>query len=325
MSAEPIAESLWRLTTPMPFRPRRVHAYLAALGEGRFMLVDGGLATDEAWSALDAGVREVAGSWSHVVVHVITHMHMDHIGLVPRAVEAGAARPAMGRLDAERARHAAAEPEEEAEYRLKMLGENGAPEPFVATVQAGLQRAAQRSGWTDPGAALDGDGGALPDAEGWTWIPTPGHTAGHVSLFRAADRVLIAGDAILPRITPTLGINRQRDDPVGDQLRTLGVLKRLDASSAWAGHGEVILDPARRIAELRADTVAEGERIHSLLGEHPRSAWEVAMARHPAPDLPEGTRMLALRETRAHLDRLVSSGRAARLDRPDGRVEFVPA
>jgi len=42
----------------------------------------------------------------------------------------------------------------------------------------------------DPGAGVPG----LPD---WECIPTPGHTPGHVSFFRPADRVLITGDAVL--------------------------------------------------------------------------------------------------------------------------------
>ncbi len=32
---------------------------------------------------------------------------------------------------------------------------------------------------------------------GWRWIPSPGHTEGHVSLFRDEDRTLIAGDAFV--------------------------------------------------------------------------------------------------------------------------------
>jgi len=32
---------------------------------------------------------------------------------------------------------------------------------------------------------------------GWRWVHTPGHTPGHVSLFREADRTLIAGDAVV--------------------------------------------------------------------------------------------------------------------------------
>jgi len=35
----------------------------------------------------------------------------------------------------------------------------------------------------------------VPGLPGWRWLPTPGHTPGHVSFFRDADRVLVAGDA----------------------------------------------------------------------------------------------------------------------------------
>lgn len=37
--------------------------------------------------------------------------------------------------------------------------------------------------------------GSVPGMPGWRWIHTPGHTEGHVSLFREKDRVLIVGDA----------------------------------------------------------------------------------------------------------------------------------
>lgn len=37
--------------------------------------------------------------------------------------------------------------------------------------------------------------GSVPGINGWRWIHTPGHTEGHISLFRDADHVLIAGDA----------------------------------------------------------------------------------------------------------------------------------
>ncbi|MFC4076783.1 MBL fold metallo-hydrolase [Salinithrix halophila] len=37
--------------------------------------------------------------------------------------------------------------------------------------------------------------GSLPTLLGWRWVHTPGHTEGHIALFRDEDRVLIAGDA----------------------------------------------------------------------------------------------------------------------------------
>ena len=36
----------------------------------------------------------------------------------------------------------------------------------------------------------------VPGMPGWRWIHTPGHSPGHVSLFRASDRTLLAGDAL---------------------------------------------------------------------------------------------------------------------------------
>ncbi|MDA9469338.1 MBL fold metallo-hydrolase [Bradyrhizobium sp. CCBAU 53415] len=37
----------------------------------------------------------------------------------------------------------------------------------------------------------------VPFMQDWRWVPTPGHTPGHVSLWRERDRVLIAGDAFI--------------------------------------------------------------------------------------------------------------------------------
>jgi glyoxylase-like metal-dependent hydrolase (beta-lactamase superfamily II) len=39
--------------------------------------------------------------------------------------------------------------------------------------------------------------GTVPNMPAWKWIHTPGHTPGHISLFREHDRMLIAGDAFV--------------------------------------------------------------------------------------------------------------------------------
>ena len=47
-------------------------------------------------------------------------------------------------------------------------------------------------------AAGDSDSGSLadlPGLPGWQILHTPGHTPGHVSFFRPADRTLVVGDA----------------------------------------------------------------------------------------------------------------------------------
>ena len=41
------------------------------------------------------------------------------------------------------------------------------------------------------------DDGSVPQMPGWHWIHTPGHTPGHVSIWREFDRTIIAGDAFI--------------------------------------------------------------------------------------------------------------------------------
>ncbi|MFC9774696.1 MBL fold metallo-hydrolase [Paenibacillus chitinolyticus] len=39
--------------------------------------------------------------------------------------------------------------------------------------------------------------GSIPEMQDWRWIHTPGHTPGHISLFRDEGKALIAGDAFV--------------------------------------------------------------------------------------------------------------------------------
>jgi glyoxylase-like metal-dependent hydrolase (beta-lactamase superfamily II) len=316
-----VAPGLWRITTPLPFRPRSVHAYLARLEGGRFLLVDGGANTDAAWAALDAGVRAVAGAWERVMLHLVTHMHLDHVGLVRRVREACGAPLLMGALDAERMAHAEAHPQEEAAYRAALLRSCGAPEELRRGVEASRGESDPLSAFLPADEALRGEEGEIPGAPEWRWVWTPGHTAGHLSLFRPADGVLVAGDAVLPRVTPTIGVNRQREDPVGDYLQALDRLEGLGVRLLLPGHGDPPEDPVGRIRELRRVTGEESDAVETLAGAGPVSAWEVARRRHPHPEYPPSVLMHAVRETLAHLQHLVRAERI-RAAEVDGVARF---
>ena len=322
MPAVLVAPHVWRITTPLPFRPRSVHAYLLGLDDGRFLLVDGGANTADAWAALDAGVREAAGGWERVAAHLVTHMHVDHVGLVRRVREASGAPLLMGALDAERMAHAEAHPEEEAEYRAALVRGGGAPEELRRGIEAARVESNPFTAYLPADEPLRGGEGEVPGARGWRWIWTPGHTAGHLSLFRPADGVLVAGDAVLPRITPTIGVNRQREDPVGDYLDALRRLEALGVRRLLPGHGDPPADPAGRIRELAAATREETRAVEALVGEGPATAWEVARERHPHPEYPPSVLMHALRETLAHLHHAVREGRLRAEEGADGVRRF---
>jgi len=83
---------------------------------------------------------------------------------------------------------------------------------------------------------------------GWRWVHTPGHTAGHVSLFRESDRTLIAGDAFVTvKQESALAVLTQKPEVHGPPAyyttdwsaawRSVEELESLRPQKAVTGHG----------------------------------------------------------------------------------------
>ncbi|WP_442594035.1 MBL fold metallo-hydrolase [Neobacillus sp. D3-1R] len=92
------------------------------------------------------------------------------------------------------------------------------------------------------------DDGSVPGMLGWRWIHTPGHTPGHISLYRDEDRVLIAGDAFVTVKQESLyKVMVQKQEISGPPKyfttdweaakRTVEKLEALKPSVAVTGHG----------------------------------------------------------------------------------------
>jgi glyoxylase-like metal-dependent hydrolase (beta-lactamase superfamily II) len=147
--------------------------------------------------------------------------------------------------------------------------------------------------------------------DGWDVEVLRGHADGHIVLLR--DGVLIAGDTILARISPVVGLYpNSRPDPLGDYLETLARIEALAPRIAYTGHGPSIDDPAARASELREHHRERIDHTEAALAIHPLNAWQVSFELFPA-NLAGGQRRFAVAETLAHLERLVFEGRAARV------------
>jgi glyoxylase-like metal-dependent hydrolase (beta-lactamase superfamily II) len=115
------------------------------------------------------------------------------------------------------------------------------------------------------------DDGAVPGMPGWRWIHTPGHTPGHISLWRASDRTLISGDAfITTRQESAYAVATQQPEVHGPPMyytpdwpsarASVERLAALDPELAVTGHG-----PALRGGEMR-------EALHKLAANFERVA-----------------------------------------------------
>ncbi len=84
---------------------------------------------------------------------------------------------------------------------------------------------------------------------GFTVLDTPGHSPGHVSFWRAADRVLVAGDALFGRhpVTGRPGLHEPPDGFTLDPTANRAAIRRLAAlepAVVCFGHGPPLRDPA---------------------------------------------------------------------------------
>ena len=100
---------------------------------------------------------------------------------------------------------------------------------------------------------LPADGG-IPGFPEWRWIHTPGHTVGHVSLFRESDRLLIAGDGFVTTKQESFqAVATQRHELHGppayfttdwDAARdSVERLARLRPAAVTTGHGKPLAGP----------------------------------------------------------------------------------
>ena len=157
------------------------NVYFAGEPGSPWVLVDAGLSLGA------AQILEVAagrfGRDARPAAIILTHGHFDHVG---------ALSPLLGVWDVPVYAHALELP------YLTGRADYPPPDPTVGRglvarlsplfPEKGIDLGDRMSALNEPGE--------VPGMPGWRWVHTPGHSPGHISLFRTSDRALIAGDAI---------------------------------------------------------------------------------------------------------------------------------
>jgi len=147
----------------------------------------------DGWVLVDTGLGMFAGSILNTarkrydkppVAIVLTHGHFDHVGTVRELAEEWNVPVYAHPL--------------ELPY---LTGQQDYPAADPA-VGGGLMAVASPlypHRGIDLGSAVSPlpEDGSVPGLKGWKWVHTPGHSPGHISLFRAGDKVLVAGDAFI--------------------------------------------------------------------------------------------------------------------------------
>ncbi len=290
-----------RLTFPLPLGIRHVHCYLLPGPDG-WTLVDTGLGLPAAAERWEPVLAKLDGPVARIVV---THFHPDHAGGGEDAQALTGARAYQGARDYEQCERVWGQ-KDWSERLTDYLRGNGLPESLAeelrheARVFAPFIRFAR-----EPERLVEED-----EIDGWQVLELPGHADGHICLL--GDGVLVAGDHLLEKITPTVGLYPDsRPDPLGDYLASLERTIELAPRLALPGHNDVVSDPAGRAHQLVEHHRRRLDETAAALGDQPRNGYEVSLDLF-GPDLDASGRRFALAETLAHLERLVREGRAAR-------------
>lgn len=139
-----------------------------------------------------------------------------------------------------------------------------------------------------------------------TVIETPGHSPGHVALWDAAGRTLLAGDLFSGNGTVAI------IPPHGSMLAYLDSLRRvreLGPRRILPGHGPEISDPERVIDEYIARRLQREQQIREALASRPMTIE--ALVSELYPDVLPQFRRAAAATVLAHLEKLRDQGEVA--------------
>ncbi|MDQ3987922.1 MAG: MBL fold metallo-hydrolase [Actinomycetota bacterium] len=188
--------------------PNTINVYLV-----NGMLVDAGTPAAR-WRIL----RELRGR--EVSAHVVTHAHPDHFGSSHVVCEALRLPLWTGERDAEAVQTAR-------------------PVTARGPVPARMARMTMPPGHPVARPLRDGD-----EVQGFTVLDVPGHSPGHIALWRESDRTLLCGDVFfnLPRLGPPPAFLTVDPERNRESMRRLAALR---PALVLFGHGPPLRDPDR--------------------------------------------------------------------------------
>ena len=225
-----------------------VNTYFVTGADG-WVLVDTGLPGASGYIRQAAEAQFGTGTRPQAIV--LTHGHFDH---------AGSALELAKQWDVPIYAH-----------RLELpylTGRSDYPpkDPTMGGAIAFMARAFPDSGYDFGGRVRELPAeGTVPGLPRWRWLHTPGHSPGHVSLWRESDRTLLAGDAFatmdLDSWTSQVTHARELSRPPapftpdwGAARRSVEMLAGLKPHTLAAGHGRAVSDGAATRLETFAKT-----------------------------------------------------------------------
>lgn len=203
----------------------------------------------------------------------LTHLHLDHAGLVDALVPEDATLY-LNELDYRRTLPAEIERRYELLHRT-LVTEGADPDSARCSIESRRQfthiiQKPHRLAFTREGDEI------TVGAHTFRVLDTAGHTPGHQGLYDPRSGILFGGDHVLFVLSPSIGLflpesgaPASAGDSVQTYLDNLEKVRALAPTALFHSHGPLREDIDERIAWLSEHQRERAERVLSLVGEHP--------------------------------------------------------
>jgi glyoxylase-like metal-dependent hydrolase (beta-lactamase superfamily II) len=317
-----------RLAVPTPFLVGRVNCYL--IDDDPLTLIDTGPNSGTSLDELQLALAEHGHTVEDIELIVLTHQHMDHLGLLEILTRrSGAEVAAFHSLKPYLADFAASAVADDA-FSAALMRRHGIPDDVVTALgSVGAAYRAFGSSGVVTRQLHDGDLLELRDRS-FRVLHRPGHSPSDIILFDERRRIMIAGDHLLLHVSSNPLISRPLADGSGsdpqerprallDYLGSMNATQELPAELVLTGHGDPVTDHGALIDERQRMHKRRARKIHRMLFKGPLAAYEIALGMWGNVAVTQA--YLALSEVLGHLDLLALEGRVTEVEH-DGIVRF---
>lgn len=310
-----------RLQIPTPFAVGRVNCYLVE--DEPLTLVDTGPNSGKALDELGAQLGAHGHTIDDIELVIVTHQHIDHLGLVEIVVEHSGAEVAALGLAAKRLADFSDDAEVDDAFAVEQMLRNGIPEEVTVALRS-VSRSFRSWGShvevTRPLA--DGETMSFRDRD-LEVLHRPGHSPSDTVFWDERRQILIAADHLLPNISSNPLISRPLDgsshrmQALATYIESLRQTREMPAEIVLPGHGDPVTDHVALIDSRFASHERRKEKIFGLISSNgPSTGFELAQSIWGNVAVTQA--FLTLSEVIGHADLLVNEGRVREVD--DGSV-----
>jgi glyoxylase-like metal-dependent hydrolase (beta-lactamase superfamily II) len=303
------------LAIPTPFAVGRVNCYL--IEDDPLTLVDTGPNSGKALDALEKALAEHGRRIEDLERIVITHQHLDHLGLVGILADRSQAEVCALDLLAPVMEEFGAHAERDDELAEALMLRHGIPRDVVTALRS-VSRSFRAWGGSAHVDRPLRDGETLEFADRALQVQhRPGHSPSDTLFWDEQRAQLIGGDHLIKHISSNPLVSRplggRSGEPGGGRPRALMMYmdslretRALPAEVVLPGHGEPVTDHAALIDERFALHERRAARIGGLIAERPRTAYEIAQELWGNVAVTQA--FLTLSEVLGHVDLLIDRG-----------------